>query len=352
MGQSDGSSLFRLRQINIIWHRDYRLLIQSVRNVIALLPVIFLFAYTKNQMFIWMGLCVLALMQSNVPSPFWRFEYNIFVTFCVCFFGILLSYFFIHSVFFLVLFSFLVSFFLFLSAYFKLSGVYTTWTYAVIQYSSLSEYNFSDVLQNAFYCFYAFLISLLICVLLMRPNLKKECHYEMITVLEYLAQYADAFKKDIFLNTEKTHAALMEKRIFVFSRVQNIGLQIRDLKKIRNQDPETKGVILMATLVERIAEIAVGSIINVRVANADITEKNQILSILNHFLQKEILFLHEKKILSCEKISEFHQRLILHMNESIVSAQEVSQGEMPLVYSKLQININLLSEEIRQYVSF
>lgn len=352
MGQSDGSSLFRLKQINSIWYRDYRLLIQSVRNVVALLPVVFLFAYTENQMFIWMGLCVLALMQSNVPSPFWRFEYNIVVTFCVCFFGVLLSYFFIHSNFFLILFSFFVSFFLFLSAYFKLNVIYTTWTYAVIQYSSLSEHDFSDVLQNALYCFYAFLISLLICVVLMRPNLKKECYYEMATVLEYLMQYANAFKKDVFLGTEKTHSVLMEKRFFVFSRVQNIGLQIRDLKKIRNQNSETRGVILMATLVERIAEIAVGTIINVRVANADITEKNQILAILNHFLQKEIFFLHEKKIWSCEKISQFHQELILHMNERILSAKTSSQGEMPLVYSKLQININLLSEEIRQYASF
>lgn len=350
MGQSNGSSIFKFRTISFIWQRDYRLLIQAMRNVLALLPVIILFVFFKNEMLIWMGLCVLALMQSNVTSSFCRFEYNIFFSFCVSSIGLLLAVFFTSSILLLCLFSFFIAFLLFIAVYFKLNTMYSTWVYILVQFGALSEKSFSDAFQNILYAFYAFLICFFVCAILVRPKLKSECHYEMLAILEYLQKYLNTFKKDLFLNTEKSKAELMEQRTYAFVRLQSLGMFMKELQK-KDNDVEMKFVLLMAILTERLAEVIVGTIINIRSVDADIAEKNEILAVLNYLIQQNIAFTLKRKYYSFDKITEFYNEIISDINQKISFSEKTSQKEMSLVYAKFRINVNLLPEEIYRYVS-
>jgi hypothetical protein len=350
MGQSNGSSIFKFRTINFIWQRDYRLLVQAMRNTLALLPVLIFFIFLKNEMLIWMGLCVLALMQSNVTSSFFRFEYNIFFAFCVSSIGLLLAVFFTSSIFLLCLFSFFIAFLLFIAVYFKLNAIYSIWVYIVVQFGALSEKSFSDAFQNILYDFYAFLICIFVCAILIRPRLKNECYYEMLAILQYLQRYLNSFKKDLFLNTEKSKAELMQQRTYAFMRLQSLEMIMKELQK-KGNDVEIRSVLLIAILKERLAEIIVGTIINIRLVDADIADKNEILSILSYLIQQDMNFTLKRKFYSFDRISKFYNQIIFDTNQKISFSEKKSQKEMALVYAKFRINVNLLPEEIYRYVS-
>lgn len=337
-----------------LWERDYKLFIQAVRNSLALILVAVFSVIFKNDSSLWMGLCVLGLMQSNVGSPFWRFEYNLILTFCVSSAGLMLGCLFLSSPFLLVVYAFFLAFLVFIAVYFKLNTIYSVWTWIIVQYGVLSEKSFDDGMQNVLFNFYALLVCLFICGVILRPKIKKECLYEMKATLNGLSQYLVAFKKDIFLNTQKSRDSFLEERAAVFARLQSLDTQIKDiqslLKKGKNST-ETESLFLMATLKERLVEIVISALIDIRLLDVDMEKKNEAISVLNEIIFLDMKMTGKKKIFSCKEISAFYRQLTYRMNEKINSIEKKSQKEILLLYSKMQFNVNLLNAEIDRYVS-
>ena len=103
-------------------------------------------------------------------------------------------------------------------------------------------------------------------------------------------------------------------------------------------------------LKERLVEIVIRTLMNIRTLDVDIEQKNELISILNEIIYVDKEFSCQNKILKYDEILSFYSKMGLHLHKKIDPIMEKQKTEMQTMCIKLKTDMNLLNAEISNYV--
>ncbi|KAB8033209.1 hypothetical protein [Fluviispira multicolorata] len=350
------------QQLLLVWERDYRSFIQGVRSSLSILSVIILYFFTKNQELVFLGLCALSLTQACTRSPYWRFEFNIFLAYLISTALILIAYAYSKSYVTLALFSFFLAFFIHIFSYYKIPSVYSIWIFIIPQYSLFAQYNFQITVEHAVMNTYAFLISFFICAVLFRPRIKKECLHEMRSILREMAFYLESVENYTFNKSDESANYLTLRRQKIFLRIQSLRLMLNEIDQLRKKSRKSQDTYyifyVLATLEERFIETTIGISIKLRALNIPLKYETQVRNVfysLNKINKSLLSFLVYNKNIKIDDIKNIYEKLNVDVKKEFAKIEAVHVDfvddefftELFAVALQLKDNIGLLNAEFK-----
>lgn len=252
--------------LKYFWERDYRSILQGLRSTLAVFVVVLIFVYYQDISLFFMGLCALGLSQSSVRTMYWRFEVNMFFAFFLSLLLIFISYAYSQFILTTYLFLFLITFLLFICSYFQISGIFSIWLYFIPLNSVMTIRSYNDFIKFLLMNTIAFSICYLISVLIIPPKIKKECYYELKSVIHEINSYLRHLEFYMLDKSDKNSLILTRKRDRIFLRLKNIRILLNEINLyIKNGKEETKKSLLPFALVLRYIEKYIENILGISI---------------------------------------------------------------------------------------
>lgn len=352
-----------LQMFLYVWERDYRSFMQGVRSCFALLIVFFIFYFYRDYDLIFLGISVLSLSQSAVRSQYWRFEFNLFLAFFISTVAILISYPYSKSFILICVFIFIITFLIYIFLYYKIDSLFSIWIYIIPMYTVFSLKNFNEALKFVLLNIAAFAICFLICTVILRPRLQKECLFEIKSILRELTFYIDAVEKYTFHKYDKSTKQLTKRRERIFSRIQSLRLMINEINFYRKKQKIYHknylfSIYIASVLTERFIEATVAISLKIRTLNVPLEYEFVVRSIFNlmHKTNNDLIkFLTTRKQFTVQDLSFLYEKIYL---DALVEFKKIEKfGEeyafdktFEEIYSsvyQLKDNISLLNSEFK-----
>jgi hypothetical protein len=352
-----------LQQCLLVWERDYRSFMQGVRTCLALFSVVFIYYFVREEGLLFMGVCALGLSQACTRSPYWRFEVNLFLAYFISTAAILIAYPYSKSYWLLSIYIFLLTFFIYVFLYYKIASTYSLWVYIIPMYSVLSLKTSNDVIMHICMNTVAFSICFFIGTIFFRPRLRKECLFEIKSILRELAFYVDTVEIYTFYKSDKTAKILTKRREKIFLRIQSLRLMMTEIDFYRKKERLHHknylfSLFILATLTERFIETTVGISIKIRVLNVPLEYEpivRSIFKLINKTNSDLLKFLVIRKSFSVQDLAYLYEKLYL---DALIEYKKIeklgekySQDEMfhEIFSSAFQLkdNISLLNAEFK-----
>ncbi|BBH53497.1 hypothetical protein [Fluviispira sanaruensis] len=350
------------QQFLLAWERDYRSFIQGVRSSLAILSVFAIYYFTRNQELIFMGLCALGLTQACTRCPYWRIEFNMLLAYLFSTALIFIAFPYSMTYLSIAFFSFFLAFFIHVFSYYKIPSVYSIWIFVIPQYSLFSQYNFKVTKEHAIMNTIAFIISFFISAILFRPRLKKECLFEMRSILREMSFYIESVENYTFNKSDESANYLTMRRQKIFLRIQSLRIMLKEIDIQRKKSAQLNEKIFifyaLATLEERFIETTIGISIKLRALNVPLKYESQVRNIFYSIkrINKSLLnFLVYNKDIGIDDIKEIYENLFNDAKNEF-SKIEASHEEFVndefftdilAVGLQLKDNISLLNAELK-----
>lgn len=197
----------------------------------------------------------------------------------------------------------------------------------------------------------------------MRPRLRKECLYEIKSILRELAFYVDTVENYTFHKSQKSAKLLTKRREKIFLRIQSLRLMMTEIdfyqKKQRlHHRNYLFSLFIVATLTERFIESTIGISIKIRVLNVPLKYEPIVLNIFklinktNHDLLKFLVIRDE---FSVQDLAYLYEKIYL---DALIEYKKIEKmGEnfaedelFQEIFSsafQLKDNISLLNAEFK-----
>ncbi len=352
-----------LQQCLLVWERDYRSFMQGVRSCLALFSVVLIYYFVRNPELLFMGICVLGLSQACTRSQYWRFEVNLFLAYFISSACILISYPYSKSFWLISIYVFLLTFFIYIFLYYKIASTYSLWIYIIPMYSVLSLKTMDDVVVHICMNTVAFSICFFICAIFLRPRLRKECLFEIKSILRELVFYVETVENYTFHKSDKTSKLLTNRRKKIFLRIQSLRLMMTEIdfyhrKERLHHKNYLFSLFILATLTERFIESTIGISIKIRILNVPLEYEpivRSIFKLINKTNNDLLRFLVTRDSFSIQDLSYLYEKLYL---DALIEYKKIeklgekySQDEIyNEIYSsafQLKDNISLLNAEFK-----
>ena len=347
----------------LVWQKDYRAFMQGLRCCLGLLFVVIIYYFVREPEFLFMGICVIALTLACVRSLYWRFEFNLIIAYILSTAGIFISYPYTTSTILINIYVFFLTFFIYVFLYYKIQSIYSLWISLIPMYTVLFAKNYHDIIQHAKMNTYSFLICVLICGIFFRPRLRKECIYEIRSILRELSLYIEIVEQFTFQKSDKASSLLTLRKEEIFLRLQNLRLMMSEInfhyKKSRsNKKNYLFSLFIIATLTERFIETTVGISIKIRMLNITLEYEpvvRSIFNLLNKTNASLLKFFVTRDSYSMEDLSYLYEKLYLDAliefkkieKTSKIYLNEESFNEIFSSAFQLKENIILLNAEFK-----
>ena len=346
-----------------IWEKDYRSILQGIRTALAVLCVMIIFYFVRDPQLFFMELCAFGLTQSNARSLYWRFEFNMLLSFFISTMAILMSYPYSSSMISIYIYIFLLTFLIYVFSYFKISSVFSLWIYIIPLNSLLYVKTTEDLIKSIYMNTIAFSICYFICVVIIRPKLRKECFLETKSILRELAFYIHTVECYTFDKKDKYSLQLTKRREKIFLRLQSLRLMMNEIylyhKNKRNKNKEDlKPYYIMAILTERFIESVICISINIRLLNVPFEYEPVVRRIFVLILKTNndmIKFLSNRKKYDLKELSYLYEKIYL---DALVEVKKIEKSSEKYVHDEvfneifsnafqLKDNIILLNSEFK-----
>ena len=310
-----------------------------------------------------MGVCVLGLSQACTRSHYWRFEVNLFLAYFISTAAILFAYPYSKTFWLISIYVFLLTFFIYVFLYYKIASTYSLWIYIIPMYSVLSMKNSNDVIVHICMNTVAFSICFFICAIFLRPRLRKECLFEIKSILRELAFYVDTVEIYTFHKSEKSSKLLTSRRKKIFLRIQSLRLMMTEIDFYRKKERIHHknylfSLFILATLTERFIETTIGISIKIRMLNVPLEYEpivRSIFRLINKTNNDLLKFLVIRESFSVQDLSYLYEKLYL---DALIEYKKIeklgekySQDEIfhEIFSSAFQLkdNISLLNAEFK-----
>ncbi|WGL60204.1 hypothetical protein QEJ31_01120 [Pigmentibacter sp. JX0631] len=306
--------------LKYFWERDYRSILQGLRTALAILVVVLIYAYFKDISLFFMGICALGLSQASTRTMYWRFEINMLLSFFISIMLVFISYpysFYISTTY---VFLFLITFLLYICTYYQINSLFSIWAYFIPLNSIMTIKNHNDFIKFLLMDTVAFSICYLVSVLIIPPKLKKECYYELKSVLHEVNSYLQSL--DIYMNdkTDKNALLLTNKREKIFLRLKNVRILLNELNLIikkgkKSTKNELNPFYILIKLIEKYVENILGISIKIRALNITLELEDYFLKfkiLINKINQDLLNFISNVSLINLKDLGNIFEKLYLN----------------------------------------
>ncbi len=352
-----------LANAKVIWERDYRSILQGLRSALAVLVVIIIYAYHKDHSLFFMGLCALGLSQACARTMYWRYEINMLISYFISIMLIFISYPYSQYILTTYLYLFLITFLLYIFSYYQISSTFSIWAYFIPLNSIMSIKSYDDFIKFLLMDTVAFSICYFISVVIIPPKIKKECYYELKSVLHEVNSYLktlEAYTKD---KNDKNALILTKKRDKIFLRLKNLRLLMSEISSyIKKGKIKVKEDLLpffvTVKLIEKYVENILG--ISLKIRNINITLNfedlfNKLDRLINKTNNDFLKFLSDIKLLNLRDLGVIFEKIYINTLVEFKLFEKMSikyqdneiYDEILALVLQLKDNISLINKEFK-----
>ncbi|WP_158999571.1 hypothetical protein [Pigmentibacter ruber] len=349
--------------VKFFWERDYRSILQGLRTAIAILVVVFIYAYFKDISLFFMGICALGLSQSSARTLYWRFEVNMLLSFFISIMLVFISYpysFYISTTY---IFLFLITFLLYVCTYYQITSLFSIWAYFIPLNSIMTIKTHNDFIKYLLMDTVAFSICYLVSVLIIPPKLKKECYYELKSVLHEVNSYLQSL--NIYMNdkSDKNSLVLTMKREKIFFRLKNVRILLNELTLIiKKGKKSTKNELfpfyILIKLIEKYVENILGISIKIRGLNINLELEDYFLkfkNLIDKINQDLIKFLSNLSLINLKDLGIIFEKWYLNILVEFRKFEKIGLrfsgneefNEILFLVFLLKDNISLINKEFK-----
>ncbi|APJ04085.1 hypothetical protein AXG55_09265 [Silvanigrella aquatica] len=357
----NNNSLYQ--QCLLVWERDYRSFMQGVRTCLALLSVAIIYFFVQDNRMMFMGVSVLGLSQACTRSHYWRFEINLFLAYFISTSAVIFAYPYSKSFVLICIYIFILTFFIYIFMYYNISSAYSLWIYLIPMYSILSIKTVHDVAVDVCMNTVALTITFFICAIFLRPRLRKECLFEIKSILRELVFYIDTVEIYTFNKSPKSIKLLTKRREKIFSRIQSLRLMMTEIDFYRQKERlhhrnQLFSLFIVANLTERFLESIVGISIKIRVLDVPLEYEPIVRSIfksMNKTNSDLLKFLVIRKSFTIQELSYLYEKIYL---DALIEYKKIEKLSEKYAHDQLfdeifssafqfKDNISLLNSEFK-----
>ncbi len=347
----------------VIWERDYRSILQGLRSALAVLFVILIYAYHKDNSLFFMGLCALGLSQACARTMFWRYEINMLISYFISIMLIFISYPYSQYILTSYLYLFLITFLLYIFSYYQISSTFSIWAYFIPLNSIMTIKSYDDFIKYLLMDTVAFSICYFIAVVVIPPKIKKECYYELKSVLHEVNSYVHSIETYIKDRNDKNALILTKKRDKIFLRLKNLRLLLSEISlyikrgKIKVKD-DLLPYFIAIKLIEKYVENLLGISLKIRSISISL-DFEDLLFKLNKLINKTnydfLKFLSNIKLVNLKDLGIIFEKIYINtlvefkLFEKLNIKYQDNEvfNEILALVLQLKDNISLINKEFK-----
>ncbi len=334
------------------YEKEYLAVVNSIRILISVVLPFWLFIYTKNQEFIWLGLCCLLwalhiYMQNKTAFIF----KSMYLSLGICTILQIIGFVAHLNIVSYIIFSFFIAFLIPYSAYFKQVRLYDLAVYFIVQNSIFFESSVYEMSKSILASIVAFFIVIFVGQFVVRINVQKLIMFRLKANLNFLLPYLDRMQRFILIGTKRNYESLGRKREELFRSLQ----VFRDFYPLYTASSENDILSKISPIQERFIETTIGfclQIRNIHTINHDEQKIKDIFSKLVHVTrQQRALIVEFDKITIPDLLERYRRIFTFAKNISPLSSEDsnLSQKEIDEINSAIfqfQESIALMENDI------